>query len=116
MNLFSNLGDFLNYFFLSFWMSSLLNNFDQHKYSFISREIINMMIDLLLYFKNVVSTKEVVSNLYFWLKNFFSKVWKITCGWSLYLQMEDASVKMLVSNQIWSSMKQTKQLSLSQNH
>lgn len=89
-------------------MSAFLNVFDQHKSSFILREIINMMTDLLLYFKNVVRTKEVVSNLYVWLENFFKKVWKITYGWSLYLQMEDASVKMLVSNQIWSSTEQTK--------
>lgn len=67
-----------------------------------------MMIDLLLYFKNVVRTKEVVLNLSVWLENFFNKVWKITYGWSLYLHMEDASVKTLVSNPIWSSTKQTK--------
>lgn len=96
-------------------MSSFLSIFDQQKSSFISREIINMMIDLFLYFKNV-RTNEVVSNLYVWLENFFNKVWKITYGWSLYLQMEEASVKILGSNWIWSSTKQTKLLSLSQNY
>lgn len=75
-----------------------------------------MMIDLLLYFKNFVRTKEMLSNLYVWFKIFFKKVWKISYGWTLYLQMEDASVKILVSKQIWSSREQTKQLSLSQNH
>lgn len=44
-------------------MSSFLNIFDQHKSSSVSREIISMMIDLLLCFKNV-RTKKVVSNLY----------------------------------------------------
>lgn len=96
-------------------MSSFLSIFDQQKSSSISREIIHMMIDLLLYFKNI-RTKEVVSNLYVWLENFFNKVWKITYGWSLYLQMEEASVKILGSNWIWSSTKQTKLLSLSQNY
>lgn len=62
MNLFSYLFFILN-FFLSFQMSSFLNIFDQHKSSSVSREIISMMIDLLLYFKNV-RTKKVVSNLY----------------------------------------------------
>lgn len=96
-------------------MSSFLNIFDQHKSSSVSREIINMKIGLLLYFKNV-RTKEVVSSLYVWLENFFNKVWKITYGWSLYLQIEDASVKIFGSNWVWSNTKQTKLLSLSQNY
>lgn len=76
----------------------------------------NMMIDLLLYFKNVVRTEEAISNLYIWLQNFFNKLWKMIYWWSLNLQVEDASVKILVSNQMWSNTKQTKQWSLSQNH
>lgn len=106
MNLFSNLGDF-TIFFLKFPDIFILKYFWPAQVQFYFKRN-NMMIDLLLHFKNVVRTKEEVSNLYSWLENFFNKVWKITYGWSLYLQIEDASVKILVSNQIWSSTKQTK--------